>query len=116
MIANKFNKEIYRWDRDNQTQIQTTSTTKVQIPSQQETSITTPHDQREFVDDNRKVIIKSITDRASQESLKEGVNQRELKKFVDFYVNMIKSDGWKGAFNFNTLFSRWMQNAWGKVS
>lgn len=116
VIVNKFNKEVYRWDRENPSQVQTISATQVQTQPQPESSITTPQDKRVFVDDSRKVIIQSITDRASKESLKEGVNHIELQKFVDFYVNKIKSDGWKGAFNFDTLFSRWMQNSWNKVS
>ena len=116
VIVNKFNKEVFRWDIDNHTQGQTLSAPKVQTQSKTESTSSVPQDKRIYVDDSRKGIIQSITDRASKESLKEGVNHKELQKFVDFYVNKIKSDGWKGTFNFDTLYSRWLEKSWSNVS
>ena len=73
-------------------------------------------DKRVFVDNGQRSLIESITEKASKESLKEGVNQSELQKFTNFYLKKIKKDGWNGNFDFDTLFSRWMERAWNKAS
>lgn len=113
VIVNRFGKEVFRWDRDNQTQVQTSSRTQVQV--QQKTEVTI-QDKRDVVDNGQMSLIESIENRASKESLKDGVNHKELQTFVNFYVNKIQKEGWKGNFDFDTLFSRWMERSWKKAS
>ena len=52
--------------------------------------------------------IKILRDAANSIYNKEGTNQAELKKFVDFYTKKIEGDGWKGDFRFDVLFASWM--------
>ena len=113
VIVNRFEKEVFRWDRDNQTQIQTSTKAQVQVQPKPEAI---NQDKRVFVDNGQRSLIESITEKASKESLKEGVNQSELQKFTNFYLKKIKKDGWNGNFDFDTLFSRWMERAWNKAS
>lgn len=40
----------------------------------------------------------------------EGADQEELTKFYKFYENKVK-EGWKGVFNAETLFNKWMERA-----
>lgn len=38
-------------------------------------------------------------------------DRKELEKFVAFWENKIRTDGWKGSkFDFDKLFERWMSN------
>ena len=64
--------------------------------------------QKSTTGDNRNEVIQSIKDNANKVYRLEGTNREELKKFVNFYVAMIEEKGWKGTFNFDTLFKRWM--------
>ena len=98
VIVNRFGKEVFRWDSQQQSQ---------SIPSISPASQT----QECNVSTNSKEVIQSIKDNANRVYRLEGTNQDELKKFVNFYIRKIDKDGWKGTFNFDTLFSRWMDKA-----
>lgn len=99
VIVNRFGKEVFRWDMENKAQAQTdlTSATAPKATTQESSS-----------SDGREQVIRSIKDNANKEYYKEGTNQEELRKFVNFYVSKVEKDGWKGSFDFNTLLSRWM--------
>ena len=99
VIVNRFGKEVFRWDADKQVQTQTSTAT---APASKATV------QKSTTGDNRNEVIQSIKDNANKVYRLEGTNQEELKKFVNFYVAMIEEKGWKGTFNFDTLFKRWM--------
>ena len=99
VIVNRFGKEVFRWDRERQTQPQTDLTS---APAPKATT------QESSSSDGREQVIRSIKDNANKEYYKEGTNQEELRKFVNFYVSKVEKDGWKGSFDFNTLLSRWM--------
>lgn len=102
VIVNRFSKEVFRWDMDEQERPQIMPTTDpAPKASVQESSSC----------DGRERVIQSIKDRANEVYRQEGTNKDELKKFVSFYVGKIEKDGWKGNFNFDTLFSRWMDRA-----
>lgn len=88
VIANRQGNEVFRWDlyRQPTTVLSTTIATS----------------------DNRVPLIKSIKDRANEIYNQEGINKEQLKRFVDFYVAKIEKEAWKGTFNFDSLFKRWM--------
>lgn len=99
VIVNRFGKEVFRWDMENKAQAQTDLTS---APAPKATT------QESSSNDGREQVIRSIKDNANKEYYKEGTNQEELRKFVNFYVSKVEKDGWKGSFDFNTLLSRWM--------
>lgn len=99
VIVNRFGKEVFRWDMEKQTQPQSS-----QITSPTPKAIT----QDSYSDDGRGQVIQSIRDRANEVYRQQGTNQDELRKFVNFYTGKIEKDGWKGMFNFDILFTRWM--------
>lgn len=104
VIVNRFGKEVFRWDMEKQTQPHTTLTT---------VSASKANEAEPSSDDGRGQVIRSIKDRANEVYRQQGTNQDELRKFVNFYTSKIEKDGWKGNFNFDILFSRWMATAKG---
>lgn len=96
VIVNRFGKEVLRWDVQQQSQSVSSPVPTPQVDKQVSTG------------DNRHEVIQSIRDNANKVYRVEGTNQEELKKFVNFYVVKIEKEGWKGTFNFDTLFKRWM--------
>lgn len=96
VIVNRFGKEVFRWDAQQQSQSASTPAPTPQTDKQISNS------------DNRNEVIQSIRDNANRVYRLEGTNQEELKKFVSFYVAMVEKKGWTGTFNFDTLFKRWM--------
>lgn len=99
-IINRFNKEVFRWDKY-------PSCSRAQKSSQPET---TP------VNSNA-TILQSLRDSANAEYYKEGTNQEELKKFVAFYTEKIEKDKWTGNyFDFDKLFASWMSRVRNKAS
>lgn len=90
VLINRIGKEVFRWNREGKSTSTTTS------------------DNRSPANDNRGSIIQAIRDNANKEYFKDGTNQDELRKFVRFYTDKVEKDGWKGTFDFNTLFTRWM--------
>ena len=93
VIVNRFGKEVYRMTTDNITQEAKPIIKPIQ-PC-----------------DNRETTIQSIKDAANKEFRKGGVNMDELRKFVAFYTKKVEKDGWKGEFQFDTLFASWMSRA-----
>ena len=98
VIVNRFGKEVYRMD-DKQ-QKSTVSNQPVAVAQQPSASAKEPSEKEK--------IIKTLRDAANSIYNKEGTNQSELKKFVDFYTKKIEGDGWKGDFRFDVLFASWM--------
>ena len=96
VIVNRLGKEVFRWDAQQQSQSVSTPAPTPQTDKQISTG------------DNRNEVIQSIKDNANKVYRLEGTNQNELKKFVNFYVVKIEKEGWKGKFNFDALFKRWM--------
>lgn len=84
VIVNRFGDEVFRWD------------------SQQDVQTVVPSTKRAK-------LIRSITDTANKLYYKEGINQEQLRKFVNFYTRVIEKDGWNGEFRFDDLFARWME-------
>lgn len=99
-IVNRFGEEIFDWDKDK---------TAPQKPTPQTVNTNSVNT---IVDDGRKAVIQFIKDSANKEYKKEGTNQKELRKFVDYYVGKVEKDGWKGDFYFDKLFLRWMSHQW----
>lgn len=99
VIVNRFGKEVFRWDADKQVQSQASTAT---MPAPKATT------KKSTTDDNRDEIIQSIKDNANKVYRIEGTNKEQLRRFVDFYVVKIEKEGWKGTFDFDTLFKRWM--------
>lgn len=99
VIVNRHGDEVFRWDSDKQEQTQTVTTT-APTPTATTREVSTS--------DDREQIIQSIIDKANEIRHRQDTNQEELEKFVNFYINIIKTKGWKGQFRFDTLFSRWM--------
>lgn len=91
VIVNRFGKEVYRMNPDNNITQEAKPIRKSIQPC-----------------DNREAIIQSIRDAANKEYLNGAVNVGELKKFVDFYIKKVEKDGWKGDFHFDSLFANWM--------
>ena len=96
VIVNRFGKEVFRWDTQQQSQSAPPPAPAPQTDKQVSTG------------DKRNDVIQSIKDNANKAYRLEGTNQEELKKFVNFYVAMVEKKGWTGTFNFDTLFKRWM--------
>lgn len=116
VIVNRFGKEVFRWDKDNHTKVQKPEQSNVRVQSKPESSNQNTQPAMRFADDNIKRIVQSISDKANQEASKEGANINELQRFVNFYVNKIYKEGWNGTFNFDVLFSRWMEKSRCKAS
>ena len=92
VIVNRFGKEVYRMNQEKQEAI-VNNQSKVANHSD---------------DNNRMAIIQSIKDFANSIYYKEGTNQSELKKFVEYYTNMIKEKGWRGSFYFEEQYKKWL--------
>lgn len=98
VIGNRFNKEVFRWDRDGAeqpTQFKTksyTQTTQTDLEWQDETK------------DNLTV----LTDYCSQVTA-NGFDRSEVGKFFRFYKD--KCNAWNGKFDCERLFSNWMSKA-----
>lgn len=98
VIVNRFGKEVYRMNQEKQKS--TVSNQPVAVAQQPSVSAKEPSEKE------RK--IKTLRDAANSIYNKEGTNQAELKKFVEYYTKIIKEKGWKNEFDFEKLFGRWM--------
>lgn len=94
VISNRYGKEVFKWQKE-------------VGEERDKSSISSSSPVKETVNINES-IIQSIKDKANQLYYQQGINQEELRKFVNFYTSKIDKDGWRGTFNFDTLFSRWM--------
>ena len=94
VISNRYGKEVFKWQKE-------------VGEERDKSSIPSSSPVMETVNINES-IIQSIKDKANQLYYQQGINQEELRKFVNFYTSKIDKDGWRGTFNFDTLFSRWM--------
>lgn len=86
VIVNRFNKEVYSWDKG-----------------------ITPQVERNEVKTASKSNLEVLTAFCSEEKTKEGFNKEELLKFYNFYKD--KCDGWKGTFDPNRLYGRWLNKS-----
>lgn len=89
VIVNRFNKEVYRWDNGDVTP----------------TYKTTP---KQVIKDNKTL----LTEFCSSKKTEEGINLDELKRFYNYYSP--KVGDWKGTFNAEFQFTKWMEKFWGK--
>jgi hypothetical protein len=83
VIVNRFNKEVYRWDKGIAPQ---TNTKAIESPKKDNIAIL-----KEFFDENKR---------------NPNVNTMELAKFKDYYKDKIGE--WKGEFNPQRMYERWL--------
>ena len=91
VIVNRFGDEVFRMN-DNKHKNLVSHEKSTPIPQQ----------------DNRDRIIQFIKDEANKIYYNEGINKEELRKFVDFYTDRVKTKGWDNEFKFDILLKRWM--------
>lgn len=104
VIVNRFNKEVFRWEKGDVTPIVKT-TPKTVINDHREYS----NDELEWKpDEPKKDNITLLTEFCKSKKLEEGVNQDNLLKFYNYYKP--KANTWKGNFDIPQLFNKWMTN------
>jgi hypothetical protein len=96
VIVNRLDKEVFRWGVHQQSQ-SISPQTPILLP-----------DRKGGIGNSTNEVIQSIKDNANKVYQLESTNREELKRFVNFYVAKIEREGWKGTFNFDILFERWM--------
>lgn len=98
VIGNRFNKEVFRWDRDS-----------VEQPTQYKPKSYTQTQQDELEwKDETKDNLTVLTDYCSQVTA-NGFDRSEVGKFFRFYKD--KCNEWRGVFQVDKLFSAWMSKA-----
>ena len=98
VIGNRFNKEVFRWDRDS-----------VEQPTQHKPKSYTQTQQNELEwQDETKDNLTVLTDYCSQVTA-NGFDRSEVGKFFRFYKD--KCNSWNGKFDCERLFSNWMSKA-----
>ena len=88
VIVNRFNKEIYRWD-------------KGATPQVAQNSPKTPS----------KSNLEILTEFCSSKKTEEGVNLDELLRFYNYYEKKVNDFNF---FNPEKQFTKWMEKFWGK--
>ena len=98
VIGNRFNKEVFRWDRDS-----------VEQPTQYKSKsyIQTQQNGLEWKDETKDNLT-VLTDYCSQVTA-NGFDRSEVGKFFRFYKD--KCNEWRGTFQVDKLFSAWMAKA-----
>lgn len=98
VIGNRFNKEVFRWDRDS-----------VEQPTQYKPKsyIQTQQNDLEWKDETKDNLT-VLTDYCSQVTA-NGFDRSEVGKFFRFYKD--KCNSWNGKFDCERLFSNWMSKA-----
>lgn len=84
VIVNRFNKEVYRWDKGT-------------TPQVAQNNLKTPY----------KSNIEVLTEFCSSKKLEDGVNKDELLKFYNYY----SKKEFKGSMDVNKLWLRWIEKA-----
>ena len=98
VIGNRFNKEVFRWDRDS-----------VEQPTQYKPKSYTQTQQSDLEwKDETKDNLTVLTDYCSQVTA-NGFDRSEVGKFFRFYKD--KCNEWRGTFQVDKLFSAWMSKA-----
>lgn len=98
VIGNRFNKEVFRWDRDS-----------VEQPTQYKPKSYTQTQQNDLEwKDETKDNLTVLTDYCSQVTA-NGFDRSEVGKFFRFYKD--KCNTWNGKFDCERLFSNWMSKA-----
>lgn len=98
VIGNRFNKEVFRWDRDS-----------VEQPTQYKPKSYTQTQQNDLEwKDETKDNLTVLTDYCSQVTA-NGFDRSEVGKFFRFYKD--KCNEWRGTFQVDKLFSAWMSKA-----
>lgn len=98
VIGNRFNKEVFRWDRDS-----------VEQPTQYKPKSYTQTQQNDLEwKDETKDNLAVLTDYCSQVTA-NGFDRSEVGKFFRFYKD--KCNSWNGKFDCERLFSNWMSKA-----
>ncbi len=98
VIANRFGKEQFRWDK---TQV-------IQMVSQRTQTYTQTQDELEWKDDRGPLVVtdyKAMFTDYCTELKNGGADRAQLKKFYDYYI--VKMAGWKGNLNPSALWQRW---------
>lgn len=98
VIGNRFNKEVFRWDKDS-----------VEQPTQYKPKSYTQTQQNDLEwKDETKDNLTVLTDYCSQVTA-NGFDRSEVGKFFRFYKD--KCNTWNGKFDCERLFSNWMSKA-----
>ena len=98
VIGNRFNKEVFRWDKDS-----------VEQPTQYKPKSYTQTQQNDLEwKDETKDNLTVLTDYCSQVTA-NGFDRSEVGKFFRFYKD--KCNSWNGKFDCERLFSNWMSKA-----
>lgn len=98
VIGNRFNKEVFRWDKDS-----------VEQPTQHKPKSYTQTTQTDLEwKDETKDNLTVLTDYCSQVTA-NGFDRSEVGKFFRFYKD--KCNTWNGKFDCERLFSNWMSKA-----
>lgn len=98
VIGNRFNKEVFRWDKDS-----------VEQPTQHKPKSYTQTTQTDLEwKDETKDNLTVLTDYCSQVTA-NGFDRSEVGKFFRFYKD--KCNEWRGTFQVDKLFSAWMSKA-----
>lgn len=95
VIANRFGKEQFRWDKDAQQPTQFVAIVKPQIQPQTDDLEWKPEK------DNKTILTEFCT--AQKQG---GADKNELKRFFDYYVD--KANTWKGKFDAERLYNKWV--------
>ena len=101
VLANRFGKEVFRWDEGQRPQVAQT-TQRPQAPQNVQTDALDYVVETEM--DKLKKFYKSKFRTMSPEE------QKIFTEFKDFYKNKIEKNGWKGEFNVENLYIRWKNN------
>ena len=57
-------------------------------------------------------ILHALNDAVNNERRKPDANQHQLNRFLDYYTDKIKQNGWGGEFDFDRLYSRWLSKSY----
>lgn len=99
VIGNRFNKEVFRWDRDS-----------VEQPTQYKPKSYTQTTQTDLEwKEEKKDNLTLLKEFYEQNKRNPNVNVEQLTKFKDYYK--AKASEWRGDFNPSLMFERWMQRA-----
>lgn len=57
-------------------------------------------------------ILHALNEAVNNERQKPSANQHQLNRFLDYYTNKIKQNGWDGEFMFDRLYSHWLSKSY----
>jgi hypothetical protein len=98
VIVNRFNKEVFRWDKGDVTPI--VKTTPKQVINDESLEWT---DDKTTIKDNRTL----LTEFCASKKMEEGINKDELLRFYNYY----SKKEFKGLMNVERLWSKWTEKA-----